>query len=419
MSIEEVYGISSQAKKDGKISEFSLQKEIGNQFNKIRTVSEDVCFVVCPHKVLSKMIEPWKCFQNKNESTMMNNILDFISEIKSNTVNNNANVYFYHYSFSNKVIEIANENEMKKKLFAEIGNEGDLLLSLSELFNEIDKKNSVNENKGRFLRIVLFTPKLSKAVKTSEIKNILASFVSSNKNYSSVVINFLFMEYDKFFSETVRREEEFMKLTDTLPKFFDNSLSESSQEINFLLSLYENKKFCFDKINEEISDNVNQSKENGELLDFIRTFDEKFEIVKEAHNAVQKDLKIMKNPSTRQNQKEIIRAKINDEVLSTGMIASISKGVKDAITEKVNGSLGEWLTEAKRKSRTINEEIGNIKEDISELNESHFWKKKIEFIEEQSEVISNMIRKVENIMDFVYYVEKKINDDANFLIQIK
>lgn len=234
-----------------------------------------------------------------------------------------------------------------------------------------------------------------------------------------MVINFLFMEYDKFFSETVRREEEFMKLTDTLPKFFDNSLSESSQEINFLLSLYENKKFCFDKINEKISDEVSQSKENSELLDFIRTFDEKFEIVKEAHNAVQKDLKIMKNPSTRQNQKEIIRAKINDEVLSTGMIQIVSKGVKDAITEKVNGSLGEWLTEAKRKSRTINEEIANIKEDISELNESHYWKKKIEFIEEQSDVISNIIRKIENIMDFVDYVEKKINDDANFLIQIK
>lgn len=426
MSIEQIYEIKSAQIKNGFISTYSLEKDIEKQTNKIKSLIEDVCVLICPNKILTKTISPWKSFQNQNESTIINNIIDFLGEIKTNANNFDSNVNFALFSFDNKVTEIqmnSSEHEIKNKLLSSISPECDIVLSLSELFNELNKKNYMNypEQKGRFLRLIIFTPQLNKSITTKEIKNILSSFTSSNRNYTSVTCNFLFMEYDSYFSQIVRSEQDFLEITDTNPNFFDTSLQESSKEIDFLLALYQNKRYYLENVTKKISDIVKQSVTNTELLGFMKEFDNKFSIIKETHDAIIKEMRTMIKSTTRESQKEIIKAKINDEVLSSGLPGVISKDIKTILSEKIGGIIGEWLSEAKRNNRSILDDITNIMDDLSsiEIKESQYWEKKIKFLEEEVNIFDSIIKRIENIIEFVDYVEQKMNDDANLIINIK
>lgn len=426
MSIEQIYEIKSAQIKNGFISTYSLEKDIEKQTNKIKSLIEDVCVLICPNKVLTKTISPWKSFQNQNESTIINNIIDFLGEIKSNANNFDSNVNFALYSFDNKVTEIqmnSSEHEIKNKLLSSISPECDILLSLSELFNELNKKNYINypEQKGRFLRLIIFTPQLNKSITTKEIKNILSSFTSSNRNYTSVTCNFLFMEYDSYFSQIVRSEQDFLEITDTNPNFFDTSLQESSKEIDFLLALYQNKRYYLENVTKKISDIVKQSVTNTEFLGFMKEFDNKFSIIKETHDAIIKEMSTMIKSTTRQSQKEIIKAKINDEVLSSGLTGVVSKDIKTMLSEKIGGIIGEWLSEAKRNNSSILDDITNLRDDLMsiEIKESQYWEKKIKFLEEKANIFGSIIKRIENSIEFVDYVEQKMNDDANLIINIK
>ena len=426
MSIEQIYEIKSAQIKNGFISTYSLEKDIEKQTNKIKSLIEDVCVLICPNKVLTKTISPWKSFQNQNESTIINNIIDFLGEIKSNANNFDSNVNFSLYSFDNKVTEIqmnSSEHEIKKKLLSSISPECDILLSLSELFNELNKKNYMNypEQKGRFLRLIIFTPQLNKSITTKEIKNILSSFTSSNRNYTSVTCNFLFMEYDSYFSQIVRSEQDFLEITDTNPNFFDTSLQESSKEIDFLLALYQNKRYYLENVTQKISDIIKKSVTNAELLGFMKEFDNKFSIIKETHDAIIKEMSTMIKSTTRESQKEIIKAKINDEVLSSGLTGVVSKDIKTMLSEKIGGIIGEWLSEAKRNNSSILDDITNLRDDLSsiEIKESQYWEKKIKFLEEEANIFGSIIKRIENSIEFVDYVEQKMNDDANLIINIK
>ena len=426
MSIEQIYEIKSAQIKNGFISTYSLEKDIEKQTNKIKSLIEDVCVLICPNKVLTKTISPWKSFQNQNESTIINNIIDFLGEIKSNANNFDSNVNFALYSFDNKVTEIqmnSSEHEIKNKLLSSISPECDIVLSLSELFNELNKKNYINypEQKGRFLRLIIFTPQLNKSITTKEIKNILSSFTSSNRNYTSVTCNFLFMEYDSYFSQIVRSEQDFLEITDTNPNFFDTSLQESSKEIDFLLALYQNKRYYLENVTKKISDIVKQSVTNTELLGFMKEFDNKLSIIKETHDAIIKEMSTMIKSTTRESQKEIIKAKINDEVLSSGLTGVVSKDIKTMLSEKIGGIIGEWLSEAKRNNSSILDDITNLRDDLMsiEIKESQYWEKKIKFLEEEANIFGSIIKRIENIIEFVDYVEQKMNDDANLIINIK
>lgn len=426
MSIEQIYDIKSAQAKNGFISTYTLEKDIEKQTDKLKTLIEDVCVLICPNKVLTKTITPWKSFQSQNESTMMNNIIDFLGEIKANANNLDSNLNFYLYSFTNKVTEIqmnSSENEIKNKLLSSISPECDILLSLSELFNELNKKNSLNypEQKGRFLRIIIFTPQFNKSITAKEIKNVLSSFISSNRNYTSVTCNFLFMEFDSYFSR-IRNEQDFIELTDTNPSSFDASLQETSKEIEFLLALYQNKRYYLENIAKKISDIIKQSTTNTDLLGFIKEFDTKFSVIKETHDAIIKEMNTMTRLTTREAQKEIIRAKINDEVLSSGLTGIVCKDIKTLLNEKIgSGIIGEWLTEAKKDNRSLFDDISSAKEDLVsvEIKNSDYWEKKIQFLEEEANVFGVIIKRVENLLEFVDYVEQKMNDDANLIINIK
>ena len=54
-----------------------------------------------------------------------------------------------------------------------------------------------------------------------------------------------------------------------------------------------------------------------------------------------------------------------------------------------------------------------------EIKESQYWEKKIKFLEEEANIFGSIIKRIENSIEFVDYVEQKMNDDANLIINIK
>ena len=101
-------------------------------------------------------------------------------------------------------------------------------------------------------------------------------------------------------------------------------------------------------------------------------------IVKEVYSAILKDWNIMLKPATRSQQKDAIKGKINNEVISVGMIDRATRDSKAYITEKINGEIGEWLTAQKRNVRIIVDNIQEVRDDLGvlEIKDNEFWEKK-------------------------------------------
>lgn len=421
MSVENIYEIKS---KDGFISSFSISNEVEKLRKQVRDFTEDICILINPSKVLSKKIEAWKSFRNAGESNMLNNIFEFIGEIKEASTDYDSKNHFSLYSFTNKVrkLNMSSINDLKYTLLSSFSQNCDIILSLSDLFNDLNAENYEKEgNKGRFLRIIIFSSQIDKSFSAKDIKDVISSFISSNKNYNSVVLNILMMEYDVDFVKETRSELDYLSLTDTKPIYFDESLQTSSKEINFLLSIYQNKKYYFEKLNEKIKNFITESTSQGSLVQFVKDLDEKMVIVKEVYSAILKDWNIMLKPATRSQQKDAIKGKINNEVISVGMIDRATRDSKAYITEKINGEIGEWLTAQKRNVRIIVDNIQEVRDDLGvlEIKDNEFWEKKLKFLEEQNEILGKILRRIENSLEFVEFVEHNMTDIVDKIMTVK
>lgn len=421
MSVENIYEIKS---KDGFISSFSISNEVEKLRKQVRDFTEDICILINPSKVLSKKIEAWKSFRNAGESNMLNNIFEFIGEIKEASTDYDSKNHFSLYSFTNKVrkLDMSSINDLKYTLLSSFSQNCDIILSLSDLFNDLNAENYEKEgNKGRFLRIIIFSSQIDKSLSAKDIKDVISSFISSNKNYNSVVLNILMMEYDVDFVKETRAELDYLSLTDTKPIYFDESLQTSSKEINFLLSIYQNKKYYFEKLNEKIKNFITEGTSQGSLVQFVKDLDEKMLIVKEVYSAILKDWNIMLKPTTRSQQKDAIKGKINNEVISVGMIDRATRDSKGYITEKINGEIGEWLTAQKRNVRIIVDNIQEVRDDLGvlEIKDNEFWEKKLKFLEEQNEILGKILRRIENSLEFVEFVEHNMTDIVDKIMTVK
>ena len=91
------------------------------------------------------------------------------------------------------------------------------------------------------------------------------------------------------------------------------------------------------------------------------------------------------------------------------------------LSKEIGGIIGEWLSEAKRNNSSILDDITNLREYLMsiEIKESQYWEKKIKFLEEEANIFGSIIKRIENSIEFVDYIEQKMNDDANLIINIK
>ena len=174
MSVENIYEIKS---KDGFISSFSISNEVEKLRKQVRDFTEDICILINPSKVLSKKIEAWKSFRNAGESNMLNNIFAFIGEIKEASTDYDSKNHFSLYSFTNKVrkLDMSSINDLKYTLLSSFSQNCDIILSLSDLFNDLNAENYEKEgNKGRFLRIIIFSSQIDKSLSAKDIKYVIS-----------------------------------------------------------------------------------------------------------------------------------------------------------------------------------------------------------------------------------------------------
>ena len=116
-----------------------------------------------------------------------------------------------------------------------------------------------------------------------------------------------------------------------------------------------------------------------------------------------------------------LHVQINNEVISVGMIDRATRDSKGYITEKINGEIGEWLTAQKRNVRIIVDNIQEVRDDLGvlEIKDNEFWEKKLKFLEEQNEILGKILRRIENSLEFVEFVEHNMTDIVDKIMTVK
>ena len=114
-------------------------------------------------------------------------------------------------------------------------------------------------------------------------------------------------------------------------------------------------------------------------------------------------------------------AKINNEVISVGMIDRATRDSKGYINEKIKREIGEWLTAQIRNVRIIVDNIQEVRDDLGvlEIKDNEFWEKKLKFLEEQNEILGKILRRIENSLEFVEFVEHNMTDIVDKIMTVK
>ena len=311
---------------------FSYKEIMKNSYNNLKEMKNSICLLINTKKILINDCE-W-IINDKNKFPVFKDKLTvsfiehFIKSFKS--VSNKNTEIFHLYSFNKgNDLEAFDLNDIKKNLiqrsFTPKSNNCDVLRAMSTLFNmEQDEiLNEVNENKyQKFLRIVVMTGSPSTPIDNESFKSILSSF-DNNSVYTSLVINFLLLENDYYFDLITKNFQDVKNYTDF--KEEKNSLNKSTDKITFLLNVYNTQENECNKLSQDIfnygrkvlsafdKQKINTSEPFKVLLNEFMTESEKvIKLYIDIQETVVNSLKSYKRKETGKNDKDNIKAKIEN-----------------------------------------------------------------------------------------------------------
>lgn len=419
--IEELYDMSECP--DGFISNFSLTKLTEETHKKFANYDEEICFLISPSPSLDHKITNWETFQEQNASTFLNNILFFLKEIQYHlrehqTTNSSSLIYLF--TFTNKVEQIDLDrngpNEIEEILKSKMHTTEviDPKLAISDLINKMNEINVTKKNKGRFLRIIMFTGEIEKSLSSEDLENVLSSFTPDKTGYCGITCNLLFTEYDPDFIQNTRNEETYQTISDTPKEYFDNNLRNESKEISFLNKIYKTKLLHLENTNANIHDQYEDAtKETDYIMNYIKQFDEHYKLIQRGYDAILKEYRNFKK-ARNQKDKQIIQSKINNDVVNNDFVKFISNPILNFI-ENESQTMNSQIEKHKNQIRESGEEIRKVENEIRNLNLNHhvYWKKKLEFLNEQLNVFDKYLQQVEKLKEYIDYITSKMNDYIN------
>ena len=356
----------------------------------------------------------WTTFQNKNDSVIFNNLIDFICEIKKEF---NDKDLLNLYILTDKIEKIDNleEGNIKEQIEIKCNEKIDspnIIESIGLLFNYINSENLKKKKNGKFLRIILIIDKNSQPIDIDKLISVMNTFNSSNRNYEKAVLNILTIdECDNI--NNLKQENLYKKeICDNLN--FEGSIQNSENEINNIYSIIiEKEKVIYEKIENFFSE-INDLLSKNELKNFIKSFDESYIDIQNLNNAILNNLSLLIE-SNNDKRKEKIQNEIRDDVFEKNLIDTIINKVKENIGDKKN-DYSNWERNLETVINNSKQELENLK---SKFNNSYnnYWEKKYDFIQKQIDNVDNFRNKINNIDSYLKYVEKEIEKNANKIIE--
>ena len=177
------------------ISNFSFKNTKDDIVKNSYHLYNEIAILIKATNKLNNTCPEWETFKKENQSLILENIMNFISELKKLVDEpDSLNVY----CFTDKIekiypLEDGNIKEQIEIKYSERYNT-DIISSLGLLFNEINEQNSKRPKNGRFLRILLFIDSNYHQIDVQQLENTINTFSSSNKNYESTILNIISLE---------------------------------------------------------------------------------------------------------------------------------------------------------------------------------------------------------------------------------
>ena len=400
-AVKNLYGINSCV--EGFISNFSFKNTKDDIVKNSYNLYNEIAILIKATNKLNNACPEWETLNKENQSIILENIIDFISELNKFFDKNSLNVY----CFTDKIekIDSLEGGNIKEQIgkYSERYNT-DIISTLGLLFNEINEQNSKRPKNGRFLRIILFTDSNYRQIDVQQLENTIKAFSSSNKNYESAVLNIISLEECENI-KTLKSDSLYKKICDNLN--YDDSIELNNNEINEVFSIIKNKE---KKLNDQYKKYYSEASEilnKDELKDFINLFDEKYSEIQDLHDALlNKYDKIMEIEDI--DKKKKIEDEIRNEVIELNLINRIIGKVKNDIQDNESNKINNWKGEADKVISNFTNEIDSLENNYKDLKNSDYWEKKFQFIKNQIDNLNNFKKKLIEYQNFLDYVGGEI-----------
>jgi hypothetical protein len=366
--IKKLFGIKTSP--EGFISNFSLKEELNNLLKDSYHLYNEISILVKPSQKLKNYSCPkWTTFQNKNDSVIFNNLIDFICEIKKEF---NDKDLLNLYILTDKIEKIDNleEGNIKEQIEIKYSDNysTDIIKSLGLLFNQINEKNLKKPKNGRFLRIILITDDNSNPIDINNLISVMKTFSSSNRNYENAVLNILTIEECENI-KNLKNDDLYKKICDN--SNINDSMDISNNEINEVYDIIKNKdKKPYDKIVEIITKSYNALGKN-EIKNFIGNFDESYIDIQNINNAILNSLSLLDEIKD-YKKKEKIQNEIRDEVIEKNLINKVIEKVKGTVQEH-KSEIDNWEKDLKKVIFDSEKNIEDLKSEFNNDLNNDFW----------------------------------------------
>ena len=400
-AVKNLYGINSCV--EGFISNFSFKNTKDEIVKNSYNLYNEIAILIKATNKLNNACPEWETLNKENQSLILENIIDFISELNKFFDKNSLNVY----CFTDKIekIDSLEGGNIKEQIgkYSERYNT-DIISTLGLLFNEINEQNSKRPKNGRFLRIILFTDSNYHQIDVQQLENIIKAFSSSNKNYESAVLNIISLEECENI-KTLKSDSLYKKICDNLN--YDDSIELNNNEINEVFSIIKNKeKRLIDQYKKYYSE-TSKILNKDELKDFINLFDEKYSEIQDLYDALlNKYDKIMEIEDS--DKKKKIEDEIRNEVIELNLINRIVGKVKNNIQDNESNKINDWKGEADKVISDFKNEINSLENNCKDVKNSDYWEKKFQFIKNQIDNLNKKKKKVIEYQNFLDYVGGEI-----------
>ncbi len=401
-AVKNLYGINSCV--EGFISNFSFNKTIEDIVKNSYNLYNEIAILIKATNKLNNACPEWETLNKENQSLILENIIDFISELKKLVDKNSLNVY----CFTNEIkkIDSLEGGDIKEQIEINYSERyyTDIINTLGLLFNEINEQNSKRPKNGRFLRIILFTDSNYHQIDVQQLENTIKAFSSSNKNYESTVLNIISLEECENI-KTLKSDDLYKKMCDNLN--YDDSIELNNNEINEVFSIIKNKEKRLNDQYQKYFSETNKILKKDELKDFINLFDEKYSEIQDLNDALlNKYDKIMEIED--HDKKKKIEVEIRNEVIETNLINNIIGKVKNNIQNNESNKINNWKGEADKVISDFTNEIDSLENNYKDVKSSDYWEKKFQFIKNQIDNLNNFKKKLIEYQNFLDYVETEI-----------
>lgn len=285
---------------------------------------------------------------NSKDKKSINFVNSFISQLKLSNKNNLIS-NFQIFGFNNKIKNISSSKNLIEQLSlmsAANYSSCDLLKILSQIFNAITPDDPMLKKENNFLRFIIFTGKTNPVV-SENLKNILNTF--SQK--FGVVINFLFLQKDYYFSKFSKNE-----INDYVDsKEGDDYVLKSSKTINYLWNMNENEELQIFNLNQDL---LKFAKKLFFYEDpTYKNFDASLKTFLDLFDAINDNLYHLGRSQTRRDQLVNLRRNI-EEVISKDMVAKSLQPLK-SLTAEVS-----------RNFRDANSQIRNFRDNLEKFDKN-------------------------------------------------